>query len=470
MDIKFEKTSECEGTIRTYADATEIAGKRKDILNRFARSARIPGFRPGKVPMSVIIRHFQKDTEDVLLSRLSKESADLINALDADVQIVNTPNPEINVQEDGAYELLFHVSFVPPFELPRYEGIEISQVDNDVDEEEVSNFLRNLAWSEVTYTEVDRPATMDDRVILDFKSTVEGKSLSEFCGRDVSSLDSRSDCGLNLKNAFLPPLAEGLVGAVAGEERVVGFEPDENFYIPELRGKHVVFTCKIKKIQSIQVPDIESKDFVSAHGAPDLPTLRSSIRTILEASKKRDNINAQKTQISNYIASHVDFPLPRQIVEAQMNAVLGGLHASETVDDATRDSAREEAVRILHTYFTLCAIAEKEGLLVTDNDLAQKVTEIALSEGEKNIKSFIRKLQEEGRMDAIRATTTVDKVLAFLLEKARVVPSTESSTSAESPSETPSVAKPGAQTDASPEVSPTEVAEQRPDAADPQQD
>ncbi len=459
MDIKFEKTEECEGTIRTYAGAAEVAEKRKEILKRFARGARIPGFRPGKAPMSVIIKHFQKDADDVLLTRLSDESFELIHNLNSDVTLVNISKSEINVQEDGSYELFFHVSFVPPFDIPRYEDIEVSQGNCDVNEEEVTDFLRDVAQSEATYTEVDRPATAGDRVTFDFNSTVEGKTPSEFCGRDLDFVECHNDYALNLNDSSV--LSKGLVGAVVGEDRVIDFVPDENFHIPELRGKHVLYSCKIKKIQSIQVSNIESEAFVSAHNAPDRSTLRARIRAILETSKKRADLDAQRVQISDFIASHVNFPLPQQLIETQAEAVLERSRTSVPANEMTRDEARKEAVRILHTYFTLCTIAEKESLVATDHDLAQRITEMALSEGESNLKSFTRKLQGEGRLNIIRSTATVDKTLDFLLKKVRVVPSAESPLNNDVSSDTSSAAESEAQTDASPEVSPTEVTKQQ---------
>ncbi len=429
MEITLEKKNDCEATLNAVATAEEVQALRKKMLASYGRSARVAGFRPGKAPTSVLLKHYGKDIEESVKEQLADEAQREMFKEHRDLKMLNFPDIEVKEAEGGAYEVHGNLMLLPSFELPEYEGIEVTEKNTEVSDEEVQEALQKFAEVSATREPVERAATAEDTVVMDFKTSVEGKPTAEFCGKPVGFMEGREDYRLSLTDTYVPELCAGLVGAVSGDHRDITAKLPDNFPIAELKGKEMQFACEVKQVLEKRVPEITAELFEEVMPGKSLDDVRAATRESIKVAKEHMNETSKADQITDKLADQLSFPLPERLVEREVENVVqrkvyaaiqaGNFEASKN-PDSFRDEARTEAVRALRVYFALQEIADKENISVSDYELMAEVTRMAQSEGERNVKAYIRKLQKQRRITGIRLGLLTSKVMELLAKKAKV--------------------------------------------------
>lgn len=430
MEITLDKTSDCQASLRAAIPAAEVQEKKKSILAAYGRNARIAGFRPGKVPASVVAKHYAKEVTEQLHDELKMQAQQNTLEENPKLKVLDFANIEVHELEDGSVEITSALTLIPEFELPEYLGIEVSVPTTDVSDEEVQDTLRKYAESSATHEVVERAAAKDDIVVIDFKTTVEGKPTAEFCGKPVGFMEGRDGHWLSLsEDGFIPGWAEGLVGASAGESRDVVTKLPEDFPISELKGQEVTFSCTVKEVREKRVPEISVELFANVLPGKTMDEIREEVRTNLKAGKERSNEELKADQISEKLAEGLSFALPEEVVDRENEntvqrkvyaAIQAGNYDVSKDAETLRAEAREETVRNLRVYFALQEIAEREHVTATDAELMQAITRMAQQAKESNIKAFIRKLQRENRITGIRLSIVTSKVMDLLVRQAKV--------------------------------------------------
>ena len=434
MEITLEKKNDCEATLGAVATAAEVQVMRKKFLASYGQIARVDGFRPGKVPASVLLKRFGKEIEELLKEQIAEDARQKMFEENKELRVLSLSDMEVKEVEGGAYEAHSNLTLLPAFELPKYEGIEVTVESTEVSDEEVQEALQKYAESNATHEPVERPATVEDMVVLDFKTSVEGKPTAEYCGKQVGFMEGCEDFRLSLTDTFLPGLSAGLVGAAPGEHRDINDNLSDTFPIAELQGKEIQFACDVKQVLEKRVPEITVELLKDLVPGESMAEMREEVRKNMKASKERNNENSKADQITDYLADKLDFSLPESLVESQTEEMLwrkryaemrAGNFNSQEESDSLRNEAREDAIRSLHVYFALQQIADKEKITVSDGELTNEIFRMAKRDGESNIKTYIRKLKRENRIMGIRSTLITSKVMDQLVKKAKVVPATE---------------------------------------------
>ena len=249
-------------------------------------------------------------------------------------------------------------------------------------------------------------------------------------------MEGRENYRLSLTDTFVPELSEGLVGAAPGEHRDITAKLSDNFPITELQGKEMLFACDVKQVLEKRVPEVTEDLFKGVMPNKSLDEVREAVRQNMKASRERSNEASKADQIADKLADQLDFPLPDSLVESEAENVLqrkiyaamqdGDFDASKD-SDSLRDEARKEAVRSLRVYFVLQEIAVKENVSVSDYELTDEIARMAHRERVSNLKTYIRKLQKEGRLVGIRLRLVTSKVMDLLVKKAQVISTEEKS-------------------------------------------
>lgn len=441
MDITINKTSDCQATLNAAVPADEVSAVKNDIISSYMKSARIPGFRPGKAPKSVVAKRYAEMIKEELDYRLKSDIQEKALDENPDLKVLDFGTPELSVQEDGSCTLTSSLTIVPEFELPEYMGVEVTVPSSEVSEDEVDEQLRKYAEASATHEVVERAGAAGDIAVIDFKTTVEGKPTAEFCGKPIGFMEGREGHGLSLDgDQFLPGLAEGLTGLSAGESKDVAVTLKEDFPISELAGKEVLFSCTVKEVREKRVPEVSPDLFAGALPGKSMDEIRDLVRENLKSAKERNIEEAKADQISEKLADQLSFSLPAELVERENeNTVQRKLYASIQAGDynaakdmdALRESCKAETERNLRVYFALQEIARREHVVASDAEMLNAISNMAQQAREKNIKSFIRKLQRENRMTGIRLSIITSKVLDLLGRNAKVT--VEAAAEAEAP-------------------------------------
>lgn len=430
MDITIDKTSDCQATLTAIASPAEVTAIKDAAINAYARNARIPGFRPGKAPKSVIAKRFAEGIADELDARIKSDVQEQALEQNPELKVLDFGNPTTTEEADGSYKLVSTMTIVPEFELPEYMGIEVSIPSDEVSDDEVQETLQKYAESSAEHVVVDRASTKGDIVVIDFKTSVEGKPTAEYCGKPVGFMEGREGHWVAIEeDSFMPGLPQGLEGVSAGDEKELTLTMKEDFPISDLAGKDVVFSCSVKEVREKRVPEITPELFAGALPEKSMDEIKEIVRGNLKASKTRANDEAKADQISEKLADQLSFALPQDLVERENeNTVQRKMYAAiqagnyEVAKDmeSLKAEAMKETARNLRVYFALQEIARKEHIVATEQELLEAMASMAQQAKEKNLKNFIRKMYRENRVQGIRLSVVTSKVIDLLARNAKV--------------------------------------------------
>ncbi len=430
MDITINKTSDCQATLNVTVPADKVSSIKDSILASYMQSARVPGFRPGKAPKSVIAKRYADMIAEELDTRLKSDIQEQTLTENPGLKVLDFGTPEGGEQEDGTYTLSATITIVPDFELPEYMGLEVTVPTTEVSDEEVEDTLKKYAEASAEHVPCERAAALGDIAVIDFKTSVEGKPAAEYCGKPVGFMEGREGHWHNLEeDAFMPGLTEGLVGLSAGESKEIEVTMKEDFPISELAGKAVTFSCTVKEVREKKVPEVTPELFAGSLPGKSMDEIRDIVRSNMKANKERSNDEAKADQISEQLAEKLTFALPAELVERENEntvqrkvyaAIQAGDYSITKDMDALREECKAETERHLRVYFALQEIAQREHIMATDQEMLQSISQMAQQAREKNLKSFIKKLQRENRMTGIRLSIITSKVLDLLARNAKV--------------------------------------------------
>ena len=431
MEINVDIQPDCTATLKASIPAETTAARRASIVDSYAGKAKLPGFRPGKTPKSIIEKRFKKEIEEELLDTLFETACSTALVQNPKLKVLNFGKPEQSIDEQGNYTATSTMTVVPEFELPEYKGIEVKVPSSEVTEADIEESLNSLAEQIAEFAPVDRAAKKDDVAIIDFKTTLEGKPVAEAVGKPVGFLEGRENQWMKVEDdQFLPGFASALEGLKAGDSKDITVTIPDTFPIAELRGKDLVFHTTVKEVREKELPAIDDEFAAKVLPGKTLEELKAAVKENIAQRKTLQIDEAKADQITEKLADMLDFNLPEAVVEREVYGILqqklqqamysGNPPADmdKFVEDA-REEARNEARRNLKVFFMLQEVAQVEKISVTEMELYNEVARQARQQ-KKALKAYIREIQREGRVHGIRMSLLTAKVLDFLTKEAKV--------------------------------------------------
>lgn len=437
MNIVVEKQPKCVATLRVEIPAARVTGEREQIVKGYASKARVSGFRPGKAPRAVIEKRFQKEISEELNGNLINEAYDEAMRQES-LHVLDFGIPEdLTTHENGTITFVSKLTLAPEVKLPEYKGVTVTVPPAAVSDEEITAQLTALQERFADFVTVgDRPAAMADFAVIDYSSTVDGKPTEEFLGKPAGHPSNREGFWVRLdEQAFLPGFAAQLVGMNADDTREITITLPEDFQLPELANKEMVFQTTLKELKEAILPPLDDEMANRLIPGKTMDEIIEIIRENKAGERERKISDMKVGQIMAHFNSQVDFELPEQLLlqETQSQAdamVQEGVKAGmteneiETQQSAIFASAGQQAVSSLRTNFILQEIARVENIAVSDMELLNHLSQIAVSR-KVAPKKFITEMKRAGRIQNIRSSILIGKTIDFLLEQANVVESTE---------------------------------------------
>ncbi len=432
MNIVVEKQPKCVASLRVEIPAERVTSERNKILRTYINKARIPGFRPGKAPLPVVVKRYGKDIDEELLDKLINAAYD--EALEQkNLRVLDFGNPEaISHQPDGSFSFEATLILAPDVQVPSYKNIAVTVPSATLPEEELDQQIESLRERFAEFQPIeDRAAEMGDFAVIDYSSTVNGQPTEEFLGRPAEYLAGREGFWMRLdENSFLPGFSSQLVGMTPGETREVPVTLPEDFPIEELRNSEMLFSTSLKELKLSILPALD--DELAARLAPgkSLGEIKSIIRDNLQLERQRKIRDLKVNQIVAHFNAQVDFDLPDKLVtqETQTQAdsmVERGIQAGMSEDEVQSQqteifaTAQYQAVSSLRTNFILQEVARLENITVDDKELLGQLIHMATSR-KVAPKKFIKEMQTSGRLGSLRQSMTIGKTIDFLVEQADV--------------------------------------------------
>lgn len=411
---------------KVLVPATEIEARVHGRLSELTHSVRLPGFRPGKVPIALMKKRFGPSVMGEVLERTVNESS-MKTLSDRGLRPALQPKIEITAFADGKdLEYTMAVEVLPEITPVDFSSLKLERLVVGVDEANVDKALNRMAEAHrATETVAEkRPAAKGDVLVIDFSGTIDGE---EFPGSRAEGYE------LELGSAsFIPGFEDQLVGAQAGDRREVKVQFPTEYAAANLAGKEAAFAVDVKDLKATR-PAAVDDELAKRMGMSDLAGLRKAVREEHEREFKALSRMRLKRSLLDALAAAHDFELPAGLVEAEFESIWKAVQEEEkknpgAVDPADKEKSEDErkaelraiAVRRLRLGLLLSEVGRANNLQVTQDDLNRAaMAEARRHPGqEQAVLDFYRKTPEA--MEQLSGPVYEDKVIDFILEMAPV--------------------------------------------------
>ncbi len=412
-----------------FSAATDAA------YRKLARTAKIPGFRPGKVPRKIYEKQYgtARIVDEALEELVPEKYSQAID--EYKLQPISRPQMELIPEEDGA-PLRFRavVSVRPAIEVKDYVGVEIEAQPQTATDAEFDRALESMRKDAATLIPVDRPVQLGDTVTLDYEGKIGGEP---FEGGTATGEQAEVD-----ESRFVPGFAAGIVGMRAGDTKEVAVTFPADYGAPELAGKEAVFTITVHEVKEPELPILDDAFAQRVSKTETIDALRTELRARLDAGAQQRGRGAMIDQLFATLFSTHEVPLPHVMVEREIDSLVTDskqyvarygtswedyLTAVGKTEETVRSEFTAEAQKRVKTTLLIEAIASAENISASPAEIDRELDAIARQYNQPREKVLeLMGANARALVDGIVRSKTID----FLIEKANVVPTATKVTSA----------------------------------------
>jgi trigger factor len=371
MQVSVETTSGLGRRMTVQIPADQIDQQVESKLQQLARSVRLDGFRPGKVPLSVVKKRYGEQIRQEAAGELIASSYE--QALQQEnLRPASEPSIE-QTQNQPGMELQYVATFeiYPDIEPPELSDLSIERPSAEVTEPDVAQMLEKLRKQRITWTTVERPAASGDRIEIDFEGSIDGKPFSG---------NSASGVPLELgSKTMIPGFEDQLEGVSAGDTKTIEVTFPESYGSDEVAGKTASFTVKVHGVAAAELPQLDD-EFARAFGVGDggLEKLREEIRRNMERELQAVVKSKVKQQVFDALLQKADIDVPESLIESEVNELI---KKDRNAADAGGDRSRytDEARRRVSLGLLIAEIIRRNQLQIDPERVRKAVEDLAQS-------------------------------------------------------------------------------------------
>jgi trigger factor len=416
MMVSVEATGALERRMKVQVPADKIEGEIDSRLAGVSKTARIKGFRPGKVPMSVIRQRYGTQVRQEVLGEIMQSSYfDAIK--DENLKPAGGPRIEPDAVEQGQdlhYTATFEV--YPEVKLDGHEGIAVDRLVVEIGEEDIDNMMENLRRQRSEWEEVDRQAADTDRVTVDFKGTMDGEP---FAGGEGSGVPIVLGEG-----GMLPDFENGLSGISAGEEKDIKVAFPADYGVADLAGRTADFYVTASKVEECKLPDIDD-EFCRAFGVEEggVDKLRQEVKDNMKRELEQRVRRAMKQQVLDGLLEAHTVELPTVLVEDEISSMqesavrrMGG-EITDKTELPPREPLQEPARRRVQLGLLVAEVIRVGEIELDRQKTRERIGELAASypNPDEVIKLYAGNPQ---LVERIEMEVMEDQVVDWLLDRA----------------------------------------------------
>ncbi|RMU06926.1 Trigger factor [Pseudomonas syringae pv. coriandricola] len=416
MQVSVENTSALERRMTIGVPAERIETEVNKRLQQTARKAKIPGFRPGKVPMSVIRQRYEDGARQEALG-------DLIQATFYEAVVEQKLNPagapavepkSFEKGKDLEYVATFEV--FPEFTVAGFDTIAVERLSADVADSDLDNMLEVLRKQNVRFEVADRAAQNEDQLNIDFEGKVDGEV---FAGGSATATQLVLGSG-----RMIPGFEDGLVGAKAGEERVLNVTFPEDYQNLDLAGKAAEFTVTVNTVSEPKLPEL-NEEFFKQFGIKEtgIEGFRTEVRKNMERELRQAIKSKVKNQVMDGLLAANPIEVPKALLENEVNRLrvqavqqFGG---NIKPDQLPAELFEEQAKRRVELGLIVAEVVKQFDLKPDDARVREMIQEMASAyqEPEQVVAWYYK---NEQQMNEVRSVVLEEQVVDTVLEKASV--------------------------------------------------
>lgn len=409
----------------TEIDPEVLKKAEKKVLQELAGSLKIKGFRPGKIPESVV----REQIEDsyIRLQTLQQAIPDVANTIVQEKQFRILGEPKIDFKSLDPLEVVIEFDLYPTLSLGDYSKISVKKEKKNATDKEVEEAVKHVQQRMIEYKKVDRAAKKDDRVEIDF----DGKTSD---GVPLENASSKNHPVVIGSNMLIPGFEDELIGLKAGEEKDFSITFPKDYHAKSLAGKEAVFHTKVHQVEESTLPELND-DFVEKLTGKKQPVADWKKLVKDQIQKEHDSLSQQQFEEKYYdqliVLSAVD--LPQSLIDEEKQAILQEikqqilmrgmsyehyLQASGKSEEQLLESFDKQAEDRLKLRMALQEIAQKEKISVSDIDIEERLNELLQKHPEQEREKVKQQYQPgSGAYAALEYQIKMQKTLEKILPK-----------------------------------------------------
>lgn len=430
MKTELKELSATRKQIDIEIDAPAVRAVYDRISDNYARSANVPGFRPGHAPRAVVRTRFKDQIRTEVLRELLP---DAVQKAIVEHKLESLGEPELNLENTegldqlGQKPISFHVNVevLPEIKLGDYKGTEVSRITRPVKDEDLEKVIDSLREGSASLEPVeDRGAQLNDTVTASF----HGKFIAEPEAEPIKVEDVDVVLG---GEGVVQEITDALTGIKADDEKTFTVDYPADFSAKGLAGKKIEYTVKVSAVRIKELPELDDEWAQSlSDEVESLEQLRAKVRSDLEQQVKNESENRMRAELVRKLVDAHQFELPERLVQHQTEHRLEQVvrdmigqgidpRKPELQWDKARESLQEQASYDLRSSLLLERIAEEEKLEVTDQEIDDEIN--AIADASRQTPEQVRAiLTKQGGERSIAGRLRNRKALDLLVANARV--------------------------------------------------
>lgn len=419
MQVSVESTGNLGRVMTVAIPAEEVEQEVQSRLKSLAKSARLPGFRPGKAPLKIIDARYGEQVLQEVAGGLIESS--LKDAFSQE-NLIPAGGPEIEPKsmargKDLEYTASFDV--YPEVGKLDLEGVVIERPVCEITDEDIERTLESMRRQRVVYKPVERAAKAGDQVRLDFKGTMEGKPFAGGDGEDYKLVLGEGQ--------FVEEFEKGVLGAAAGDQRTVTVSFPEDYHGETVAGRRVEFDIRVKEVAEPELPEV-NEEFIKSFGIEDgdLPALRREILENLERERDDRVSRLTRSRVMDALIRENNLEMPAKLVEREIDGIIAvnkAMLEQQGVPvesfNPERERYRTDAERRVAMGLILSEIVRRNELKPDQNKVKQRIEKMAASYEQPE--AFVQwYYSSRERMQQMESTVLEEQIVELLLEGADV--------------------------------------------------
>jgi len=421
------KKNELEGNkveLEVEVEPEKVNEALEQAYKKVVKDIDISGFRKGKVPRKVLEARYgkevlHKDALDILIPQGYSEAIE-----ETGIEPIDQPDiKDYYIEEDEPFTFTAEVEVTPDVELGEYKDLNVEKEDAEVNEEEIEAEIDKARNQHSQLVSSDKELVEEgDFVIIDFEGKKDGEKFPGGSAEEYS-LEIGS-------NTFIPGFEEQLVGAKVGEELEINVTFPEDYNAKDLAGEEVVFDVEVKEIKEKQLPELNDEFAKEVSDYETFEEYKESVQEKLQKNKEERTEREYENKLIETASENAEVDVPDKMVEEELDKMYQnfaqsvsqqGMEVEDYLDymgtdeEGWREQNREAAENRTRSNLILEAIAEKEGIEISEEEIEEQIEEIAENNDQdpEQIKAF---LQMQGQLDGLKDGLKMQKTIEYLKE------------------------------------------------------
>ncbi len=414
MQVSVETSNGLERILTIDVPAENIDGAVQKRLQDMTRNVKMNGFRPGKVPFSVVKKRYGAAVRQEVLGEVMQRH--YFEAVQQE-KLMPAGYPQLELVENTDGENLkftAKIEIYPEVAITDFSEVEIESQTAEVADEDLDKMLETLQGQRATWKEVKRKSKNGDQVVIDFKGSIDGE---EFAGGEAKEfpLELGSD-------SMIPGFEKQIIGTKAGEDVNVEVTFPEDYHVEDLKGKDAVFATHVHKVNEKELPSLE--DLAETLAADDVDALKTDVKSNMQRELRNALKAGVKNQVMNKLVETHEFDIPKAMIDQEIDRMrqemMQQMQAPKgETPDLPADLFEEQATRRVKLGLVVAEIIKQQELKADEDKVRAQVEELAsvYEEPQEVIDWYYGDPQ---RLREVESLVLEDTVVDLVLEKAKV--------------------------------------------------